>query len=281
MEDFAADTAMPETPQTLSPSFRPAYKDEEFLLRDELRPVRLQLELLKPELLQQEAGVTSTIVVFGSTRIPEPAQAKKDLKELESKLAITPDDPELIKRVAIAKRICDKAKYYETCRELTHLITSKCQDKGKCDSVIITGGGGGIMEAANRGAYDANGRSIGLNIVLPKEQYPNAYITPELSFQFQYFALRKMHFLMRAKALIVFPGGYGTLDELFETLTLIQTRKINPLPVLLFGEEYWNRIVNFSTLVDEGMIDPEDHKLFQFVETAADAWDIINKFYDR
>ncbi|CAN0511282.1 unnamed protein product, partial [Discosporangium mesarthrocarpum] len=176
--------------------------------------------------LQREAGITSTIVVFGSTRIPEPAKAQENLQQLESQLAESPDDSSLLRSVAIAKRICDKSKYYEICQELSRLITSNCQNKDVCNSVIITGGGGGIMEAANRGAFDAHGRSIGLNIILPKEQYPNAFITPELSFQFQYFALRKMHFLMRAKALIVFPGGYGTLDELFETLTLIQTRKI-------------------------------------------------------
>lgn len=279
MEDFGAETLVPDTPQTLSPSFKPAYKDEDFLLRDELRPVRLQLELLKPDLLQREAGITSTIVVFGSTRIPEPAKAQENLQQLESQLAESPDDSSLLRSVAIAKRICDKSKYYEICQELSRLITSNCQNKDVCNSVIITGGGGGIMEAANRGAFDAHGRSIGLNIILPKEQYPNAFITPELSFQFQYFALRKMHFLMRAKALIVFPGGYGTLDELFETLTLIQTRKIDRLPVLLFGEEYWNRVVNISALVDEGMIDPEDYDLFQFVETPLEAWNIIDQFY--
>jgi uncharacterized protein (TIGR00730 family) len=280
MEDFSADIVTKQTPQTLSPSFKPAYKDEEFLLRDELRPVRLQLELLKPELLQQEAGVTSTIVVFGSTRIPDPMSAEKDLAQLESKLKRAPDDKLLAKEVEIAKRICDKSKYYEMSREFAHLVTSKCQTKEQCHSVIITGGGGGIMEAANRGASEAGGRSIGLNIVLPKEQHPNAYITPELSFQFQYFAIRKMHFLMRARALVVFPGGYGTLDELLETLTLIQTKKMSPVPVLLFGEEYWKRIINFEGLVDEGMIATEDYELFQYVESPAQAWDIIKDFHN-
>lgn len=279
MEDFAADDRIPETAQTMSPAFRPAYKDIDFLLRDELRPLRLQLELLKPELLQQEAGIESTIVVFGSTRIPEPEIASKNLQEVERLLSKNPSDRELRRRASIAKRLNNKSKYYEMSREFGRLVTSECQSAEICNSVIVTGSGHGIMEAANRGAYEAGGKSIGLNIVLPEEQYPNKYVTPELCFQFQYFALRKMHFLMRAKALVVFPGGYGTLDELFETLTLIQTRKVSPLPVLLFGKEYWDTIVNFEALVDEGMIAQQDADSFRFVESPAEAWELINEFY--
>lgn len=279
LEDFRSDDRIPKTPQTLSDAFRPAYKDIDFLLRDELRPLRLQLELLKPEMLQQEAGIKSTVVVFGSTRIPEPEQAIENLRLLEEKLAAEPDNEELTRKVEVAKRICAKSKYYEMSREFAHLITSECQCNTICDSVIVTGSGHGIMEAANRGAFEAGGKSIGLNIVLPEEQYPNAYVTPELCFQFQYFALRKMHFLMRAMALVVFPGGYGTLDELFETLTLIQTKKTTPIPVLLFGEEYWRKIINFEALVEEGMIAPVDITYFRYVDSPVEAWELIKEFY--
>jgi hypothetical protein len=184
----------------------------------------------------------------------------------------------LARKVNIAKSILDKSRYYDEARELGRIITEQYQNNEKCELVVITGGGPGIMEAANRGAKDVNGKSIGLNIVLPMEQAPNPYVTPELSFQFHYFAVRKMHFLMRAKALVAFPGGYGTFDELFETLTLIQTKKVKPVPVLLFGKEYWQRIINFEALVDEGTIDQKDLELFQFVDTAKEAWDIINEF---
>lgn len=276
-EDFLNDKAIPDTPQTRSPSFRPAYADSDFLLRDELRPVRFQLELLKPELLQQEQGITSTVVVFGSTRIPDPSQAEKNLEAAKAKALASPSDESLQKSAAIAARINDKSHYYEKARELGHLITIESMPEGACAPVIMTGSGNGIMEAANRGAHEAGGKSIGLNIIIPREQYPNAYVTPELSFQFQYFALRKMHFLMRAIALVVFPGGYGTLDELFETLTLIQTRKMKPLPVLLFGKEYWQRIINFEAMIEEGTIDQQEVELFQFVEEPREAWDIIRQ----
>ena len=278
-EDFDSDDLIPDTPQTRSPSFKPAYKDTDFLLRDELRPLRMHLELLKPEILQEEAGITTTLVVFGSTQIADRETAEKNLTEKELKLAANPADGLLLKQVEIAKRIRDKSHYYDMSRELGRLVTEGAQNDAGCHAVIITGSGPGIMEAANRGAHEAGGRSIGLNIVLPKEQAPNAYVTPELSFQFQYFALRKMHFLMRAIGLVVFPGGYGTLDELFETLTLIQTKKIDPLPVLLVGEKYWKRLVNFEGLVEEGMIDQEDYELFQFVESAEEAWQYIQDFY--
>jgi len=265
------------TPQTESPTFRLAYMDHEFILRDELRPVRLQLELLKPELIQQEHGIENTIVVFGSTRIPEPEVARQQLALAEASATEDPSSSTLARAVEIARRIVYKARYYEEARRLGKIITSTCQNSSRCDLVVVTGAGPGIMEAANRGAHEAGGKSVGLNIVLPFEQAPNAYVTPGLSFQFHYFAIRKMHFLMRARALVAFPGGFGTMDELFETLTLIQTRKVKPVPVLLFGKEFWERIINFDALVDEGTISPEDLDLFQFVETAEEAWEVIKE----
>jgi len=271
----------PDTPQTRSPSYRLAYTDDEFMLRDELRPIRLQLELLKPELLQQEHGIHSTIVVFGSTRIPDAEAAAWQLRAAEDELETRPTDPALIRKVKIARSILSKIHYYDEAQELGRLITTESRKKGNVEMVVITGGGPGIMEAANRGAHDADGKSIGLNIVLPREQCPNAYVTPELSFHFHYFAIRKMHFLMRARALVAFPGGFGTFDELFETLTLIQTKKVKPVPVLLFGREYWRRVIDFEALVDEGTIDPRDLDLFQYVETAREAWEAIRHFYKK
>jgi uncharacterized protein (TIGR00730 family) len=278
-EDAGAATLATDTLQTRSPSYRLAYADREFLLRDELRPVRLQLELLKPELLQQDYGIHSTIVVFGSTRIPDAGTAARNLQKAEAGAAAAPSDPALSRKVEIARSILGKAHFYDEARELGRIITSESQQGDRLEMVVITGGGPGLMEAANRGAHESGGKSIGLNIVLPMEQCPNTYITPELSFQFHYFAVRKMHFLMRARALVAFPGGFGTLDELFETLTLIQTKKVKPVPVLLFGREYWQRIVDFEALVDEGTIDTRDLDLFQYVETANEAWDIIQAFY--
>lgn len=280
-EDFICDDPISDSPQVRSPSFRPAYRDSEFLLRDELRPIRVHLELLKPELLQQEAGITSTLAVFGSSRIMERAEAEKNLADKKQKLQADPGNAKLSKDVDIAERILEKSQYYDMARELGRLVTSAAVEQEELQPVVITGSGGGIMEAANRGAHDAGGRSIGLNIVLPMEQSPNAYVTPELSFQFQYFAMRKMHFMMRAIALVVFPGGYGTLDELFETLTLIQTEKVERMPVLLFGEKFWNGIVNFEALVDEGTIDQSDFELFRFVESPAEAWDCIKNHYSQ
>lgn len=275
-EDVSAARLTPDTLQTRSPSYRLAYSDEEFLLRDELRPVRLQLELLKPELLQQEYGISSTIVVFGSARIPDEETAVARLHKAKALAAASPSNSDLARKVEIANRILNNVRYYDEARKLGRLIT---EDSKQCELVVITGGGPGIMEAANRGAADVGGKSIGLNIVLPFEQQPNAYITPELCFQFHYFAIRKMHFLKRARALVACPGGFGTLDELFETLTLVQTRKIKPLPILLLGKEYWQRVINFEALVDEGMIDEQDLSLFQFVDTAEDAWQIIKTYY--
>jgi uncharacterized protein (TIGR00730 family) len=278
-EDVGTAKLVPDTIQTRSDSYRLAYTDTEFLLRDELRPVRLQLELLKPELLQQDSAIRSTIVIFGSTRIPDAKTANARLQKAETEAAASPADTELSRKVKIARSILEKTHYYEAARELGRIITSESQQGERLEMVVVTGGGPGLMEAANRGAYDAKGRSMGLNIVLPREQHPNPYITPELSFQFHYFAVRKMHFLMRAKALVAFPGGFGTLDELFETLTLIQTNKIKPVPVLLFGRKYWQRIIDFDALVEEGAIDSRDLELFQYVETAKEAWDAVQTFY--
>ena len=265
--------------QTKSKSYRLAFDDPEFLLRDEMRAVRLQLEIMKPEIIQQELGINSTVVMFGGARIPDPETAAKRLQEEEMQANREPLNDMADMRVACAKSVLAKSHYYEEARELARRVTEHCLKDDSCDLVITTGGGPGIMEAANRGAYEAGGKSIGLNIVLPHEQAPNEYITPELCFQFHYFAMRKMHFLMRAMALVAFPGGYGTMDELFETLTLIQTKKIKPLPVILFGKEFWNTAVNFDFLVTEGVIAPEDKNLFYSVEKADEAWKIIREFY--
>jgi len=261
--------------QTLSPSYRLAYRDDDFLLRDELRPIRLQLELLKPELILQEHKIENTVIVFGSARIPEPAVARKELKDAKAAFTRELSNKKLERRVKIMSRVVENSKYYREARKFAHLISQSAKTSENCNFVIVTGGGPGIMEAANRGAHDTGAESIGLNIVLPFEQRPNEYITPELCFQFHYFAIRKMHFLMRARALVVFPGGYGTLDELFETLTLIQTKKIKPIPVLIFGREFWERIINFKALVEEGTISPEDLDLFRYVDTAEEAYEVI------
>ena len=278
-EDVGAARLVPDTPQTRSYSYRLAYNDKDFLLRDELRPVRLQLELLKPELLQQENGIHSTIVIFGSARIPEVKTATRQLQDAEELAMASPSDTVLQRKLNIARRILAKAHYYDEARELGRMITADSQQGGQSELVVITGGGPGIMEAANRGADDAGGKSIGLNIVLPYEQRPNSFITPELCFQFHYFAIRKMHFLKCARALVACPGGFGTLDELFETLTLIQTHKIKPVPVLLLGSEYWHRVINFEALVDEGMIDEKDLRLINFVDSAKEAWQLIRNYY--
>jgi len=252
-----------------SPSYRLAFADDEFLVRDELRPVRMQLELLKPELLQQEAGVEATLVIFGSARIPDPVHAR-------AQVAAAQGDPVAERR---AQMQLEMSAYYEEARRLAEIVTRETQRCGT-PIYVVTGGGPGIMEAGNRGAYEAGGKSIGLNIVLPHEQHPNPYITPELCFRFHYFAMRKMHFLMRAVALVCFPGGYGTLDELFETMTLIQTGKCRRRPILMFGRAFWEKLINFDHLVDTGMISPGDEKLFRFVESAEEAWAILEHEYD-
>jgi uncharacterized protein (TIGR00730 family) len=256
-----------------------AYADYDFLCRDGLRPVRLQLELLKPELVQEELQIRSTVVIFGSARIIEAKVARKRLKEAAAASEASPWDENLKRQVEAARRAVARSRYYDEARKLARIISSTCQASGLCDFVVVTGGGPGIMEAANRGAHDVKSKSVGLNIVLPQEQAPNPYITPELCFQFHYFAIRKMHFLLRARALVAFPGGFGTLDELFETLTLIQTEKVSRIPVLLFGREYWSRVIDFDYLVDEAAISPGDLELFQYVESADEAWRAISEFY--
>lgn len=275
----AADLCV-SSPQTRSGSYRLAYADSEFLLRDELRPVRLQLELLKPELILQEHQVESTVIIFGSARIPEPEAAQSQLKRAEAAAARDPSNELLARRARIMRAVAANSRYYEEARRLALLISQSAKTSENFRAIIATGGGPGIMEAANRGAFDAGAESIGFNIVLPLEQQPNAYITPELCFQFHYFAIRKMHLLMRARALVVFPGGLGTLDELFETLTLIQTKKIKPIPVLIFGMKFWKGVINFEALVDEGTMSPEDIELFRYVATAEEAYEIIVKAYN-
>jgi uncharacterized protein (TIGR00730 family) len=278
-EDAGLAESAASTPQTASHAYRLAYMDSEFLLRDELRSVRLQLEHLKADLTLQEHAVRSTVVVFGSTQIVEPSVAQARLSQAEQELEADPYDGEAQRQVTVCRRIVEKAAYYEEARRFAEIGPCEVMAPHHRHFVIITGGGPGIMEAANRGANEAGAKNIGLNIVLPKEQAPNPYVTPELSLQFHYFAIRKMHFLMRARALVVFPGGFGTLDELFEALTLIQTKKIEPIPVLLFGEEYWRRVIDFDAMVEEGTIQPEHMDIFRYVRTADEAWQIIMDHY--
>jgi hypothetical protein len=273
-EDARIASKAVEASHCQSPSYRLAFQDPEFLLRDELRPVRLQLELLKPELILQEHQIESAIVIFGSARIPEPQAAREALEAARNELERDSGSSVLKHRVAIAERRLANSRYYEEARKLARLAASHSGDHR---FVVMTGGGPGIMEAANRGAHDVGALNIGMNIVLPHEQLSNPYITPDLNFQFHYFAIRKMHLIMRAKVLAAFPGGFGTLDELFETLTLIQTQKVRRIPVLLFGRDFWERVIDFQALVDEGTISPNDLDLFTFVDSAEAAWKIILK----
>jgi uncharacterized protein (TIGR00730 family) len=257
------------TPQTQDPAYRLAFQDMDFLLREDLRPVRFQLELLKPELVIDEAGIASTFVMYGSARIPAPDKA-------QALLDAAVDDTSR----KIAERLVAKSRYYDVARELGRLASSFPVDTdGRRHFVVCSGGGPSIMEAANRGAADVGAESIGLNIVLPHEQAPNPYVTPRLSLQFHYFALRKMHFLLHARALAAFPGGFGTFDELFELLTLIQTGKIQPIPVLLYGKEFWQRVVNFDALVEEGVVSAKDLEIFSYCETAEEGWECVQRFY--
>jgi len=262
-----------------SPAYQVAYNDFDFLSQDYSRPFRLQLELMKPEILLQQEKIRSTIVVFGGTRIVEPKEAREAVRKLENRLRRQPDDARMKKELRIAKSILAKSHYYDESREFGRLVSQESQLNHNHEFVIITGGGPGVMEAANRGAFDMGAKTIGMNITLPLEQQPNPYITPELCFQFHYFAIRKMHFMLRAKALVAFPGGYGTLDELFEALTLVQTKKVKPLPIVLFGENYWRRLINFDYLVQQGTIAPEDVELFVYTDKAADAWNYIKYFH--
>jgi uncharacterized protein (TIGR00730 family) len=258
-----------------SPTYRSADDDAAFLAMDELRGVRLELDYQKPELHLEKHGIEHTVVVFGSTRICEPGAAARRVAHLEEAVEAAPDDADLVRQLAVARRIQAKSHYYDVAREFGRIVGASERRLGGARLVVTTGGGPGIMEAANRGAFDMGAPTVGFNISLPREQFPNPYVTPDLCFRFHYFALRKLHFLLRAKALVAFPGGYGTFDELFELLTLIQTRTIKPMPVILVGEEYWRGAVDFDYLVAEGVIDPEDRDLFWFAETAEEAWDGI------
>lgn len=258
-----------------APNYRMADEDTDFLRRDDVRGVRLQMDYLKAELLLREHRIEHTIVVFGSTRICEPAAARRRVEALRTALSADIGNAELARRLPIAERILAKSRYYEVAQEFGRVVSEANQRLHRDHTVVMTGGGPGIMEAANRGAFDVGAKTIGLNVTLPHEQYPNPYVTTDLCFSFHYFALRKLHFLMRAKALVAFPGGYGTFDELFEVLTLIQTRKIKPIPVVLVGESYWRKAFDVEFLVDEGVIDLEDRELFWFAETAQEIWDGI------
>jgi uncharacterized protein (TIGR00730 family) len=278
-EDVARARSTVATPQTEARSYRLAFLDTEFLLKDELRPVRLQLELMKPELELQARGIDSTIVIFGSARIESPQVGREAAARAAAAATAAPDDAALARRSRVTARLAELSRYYEEARRFARLAAAVRNECGKPRFTIVTGGGPGIMEAANRGASEAGAPTIGHNIVLPHEQAPNPYVSPELCFQFHYFALRKMHLLTRAKALLAFPGGYGTMDELFETLCLIQTGKARPMPVLLFGADYWRRIVDFEAMLEEGVIDPRDLGLFRTVETAEEAWAAIAQHY--
>jgi len=252
------------------PSYHEAEQDAAFLARPESRGVRLQIEYQKPELILEQYGVEHTIVVFGSTRIHESAAAQRRVDALQAEQQAAPDDPVIARRLAVARRILEKSRYYDIAREFGRLVGQAGQRDNRV--MVMTGGGPGMMEAANRGAFDAGAKTIGLNITLPHEQYPNPYLTPGLCFSFHYFAMRKLHFLRRACALVVFPGGYGTFDELFDTLALIQTRKIQPVPVILVGEAWWRQAFNIDFLVEEGVIDFEDRELFWYAESAQEIW---------
>lgn len=264
-----------------SPAYRVAFKDPDFLDSGYARSLRLQAELMKPEITFRRNNIHSTIVVFGGTRVVEPKEAEANLKKARSLLKRSPSSREARKRVAVARQVLKKSVYYEEAREFARLVSLEAQQKDQHDYVIVTGGGPGIMEAANRGSFETNSKSIGLNITLPFEQEPNPYITPALCLHFHYFAIRKMHFMLRAKALLAFPGGFGTLDELFEALTLVQTGKIRPLPIILFGQEYWQKLIDFDMLVKEGMIDEADLRLFTYADKAKDAWDCIKRFHAK
>ena len=253
-------------------AYRLAFTDTDFLLREELRPVRMQLELLKPEIVQREQGVESTIVIFGSARIQPPDLAAAGLAQAQAQAV--PDAA----AIARAQTAVAMSRFYDEARRFAAMATQRSRALAT-PLFVVTGGGPGIMEAGNRGAFEVGGKSIGLNIVLPHEQAPNPYITPELCFQFHYFALRKMHFLMRSIALVCFPGGFGTLDELFETMTLVQNGKSRKRPILLFGRDFWQRLIDFDYLVETGMISASDLQLFRFVETAEEAWNVLAEHY--
>ncbi|WP_201026304.1 TIGR00730 family Rossman fold protein [Paramesorhizobium deserti] len=262
-EDIRHAETVPDTPQTRAPAYKLAFTDQDFLTRRELRPVRLQLELLKPEMIFEDRGIKSTVVLFGGARIPEPGGAAWAAKNETQK-----------------KNLEANSRYYEEARKFARLCSQYSASTYYREFVIVTGGGPGVMEAGNRGATDVGAPTIGLNIVLPHEQAPNQYVTPDLCFNFHYFAIRKMHFLMRAKAFAVFPGGFGTMDELFETMTLIQTGRMERVPLLMFGKDFWTKAINIEYLAEQGTISPADVELLTFVDTAEEAWDKIRTFYE-
>jgi uncharacterized protein (TIGR00730 family) len=272
-------TAPPTTTQSPYPNYLLAEDDVAFLKRPEMRPVRLQLELLKPEILLEQNNISSTLVVFGGTQIVERAEAERRIAEAKTNLAADPTSQVQQRAVARAERVLAKSHFYDEAREFARLVSCACQVHGRCDFAIVTGGGPGIMEAANRGAHDVGAKSIGLNITLPEEQLPNAYITPDLCFRFHYFAIRKMHFLLRAKGLVIFPGGFGTLDELFEVLTLRQVNRMQPIPIILYSRQYWSSAINLQFLADEGTIRDEHLSLVRYAETPQEAWTILREFY--
>lgn len=259
-----------------SRAFKRAYHDTSFLSREELRPMRLQLELLKPEMILQEHGIKATIVVFGSARIWTRDDSLKRIRDIEKACSTNPLSPVLCNKLKSVKSLLKTAKYYDEARKFARLVS----EKGEGKFIIVTGGGPGIMEAANRGAFDAGAKSVGLNITLPNEQGPNPYVSEDFCFRFHYFAIRKMHFMMRSKALVVFPGGFGTMDEMFEALTLVQTGKKRRFPIILFGKQYWSKAINFEFIASQGFISKEDLKLFRYAETAEQAWGIIEKFHN-
>jgi uncharacterized protein (TIGR00730 family) len=268
-----------------SPSYSMAFLDKDFIMSDASRSIRLQLELSKPEWFMRQYGIRSTVIVFGSARFVSRHRAEKILNEAQSQLSANPEDEKMRHAVVKAKQLIETSKYYEQAREFARTVSednlSKTleQSGGPFDYVICTGGGPGIMEAANRGAFEAGAPSVGLNIKLPYEQKPNPYISPQLCFQFHYFAIRKLHFMLRAKALVACPGGFGTFDELFEALTLRQTERMQPIPIILFGKDFWQGCINFDYLVEAGVIDRADLELFHFTESPQEAWNIIKAFY--
>ena len=261
------------------PSYRLAHEDQELLADADSRPIRLQLELLKPERYLRRNKIQSTVVVFGSARVPSPQQAQATLADVQARTCSNPEDDRLPAAMARARQQVRQSHYYEVARRFAEIVSLRFQEEGRRDFVVVTGGGPGIMEAANRGAFDAGARSIGLNITLQHEQAPNPFITPGLCFQFRYFGLRKMHFLMRAKALVVFPGGFGTMDELFEVLTLVQTGKVSRVPIVLVGTDFWRKAINFDFLIEEGYIGAQDVQLFTLVNTVEEIIATLQKFY--
>ena len=276
----------PETQKRLDdimadPSYRLAYKDPDFMGLEDLRPLRLEMELLKPEMMLDQLGIKSTIVIFGGTQVSPREEGERLMAEAKEAIAKDPESPEAKRLMVRAERVLYKSRYYEECREFAKIVTEHNMahhpDSGEC--IVKTGGGPGIMEAGNRGAFEAGGKSMALNIILPFEQEPNSYITPGMAFQFNYFAIRKMHFLLRARALICFPGGFGTLDELFTSLTLKQTGRMQNIPIILYSKEYWDGIIDFQFLADEGVIQDSHLELFQYTETPQETWDAIQAFH--